>query len=440
MAKKFHFRRLSQSWKNKFIDINGVTYYGDSKNSSGSEESVYDEIYSSGRRIDLNYFRGLVLKSTLESPFNKRPIKSKDIIQFSKKEYSDEINCFISKKSSGFLFSEEYSDVNEIILSVLTKYKKNNPNSTWNYFSKKREKSLDIFISAPKRKDELNDLINLFTEISEVIRVIVGVQCKINIVLPNSSGSTKQKEYSLSLGIGVFLSSIVLNKVSQELVKALTKGNTYSRDTEKRLLGWAKKQKDLNVINLGDSSFYVSRKVLEKDKKTTEAIMKEGISEKPRNITDYLKKSLEEDKDLVVYSDSNSSCILAHELGHYIVSKKRFLKRLQNGVFFRTISKHDWFIAFVAIILGVSGNVVPGILAAILMKSPELISEFAASYYGMKLLKETGCSKKELEKAKSDFRKAYFTYINNTLGISLNGITGGILGDHYNLGSMPDII
>lgn len=440
MAKKFHFRRLSQSWKNKFIDINEVTYYGDSKKSSGSEESVYDEIYSSGRRIDLNYFRGLVLKNTLESPFNKRPIKSKDIIQFSKKEYSDEINCFISKKSSGFLFSEEYSDVNEIILSVLTKYKRNNPNSTWNYFSKKREKSLDIFISSPKRKDELNDLINLFTEISEVIRVIVGVQCKINIVLPNSSGSTKQKEYSLSLGIGVFLSSIVLNKVSQELVKALTKGNTYSRDTEKRLLGWAKKQKDLNVINLGDSSFYVSRKVLEEDKKTTEAIMKEGVSEKPRNITDYLKKSLEEDKDLVVYSDSNSSCILAHELGHYIVSKKRFLKRIQNGVFFRTISKHDWFIAFVAIILGVSGNVVPGILAAILMKSPELISEFAASYYGMKLLKETGCSKKELEKAKSDFRKAYFTYINNTLGISLNGITGGILGDRYNLGSMPDII
>ena len=105
------------------------------------------------------------------------------------------------------------------------------------------------------------------------------------------------------------------------------------------------------------------------------------------------------------------------------------------------ISRSDVFIGFVSVVLGVSGNMVAGIISAILMKCPVLITEFAASYYGFRLMKKLGCSKEDLKKAKSDFRKAYVTYINNALGLSLASIWGQSLGDTLELPEiLPDII
>ena len=170
-------------------------------------------------------------------------------------------------------------------------------------------------------------------------------------------------------------------------------------------------------------------------------IMENSNSKDPRNADDYLKLALEQGKDLVVYSDTNSTVVLAHEIGHYIVSRKKFLKRLQNGTLLRNLSKSDILITFIAILLGLSGHFVASMLSALVLKSPLLISEFAASYYGIKLLKEVGCSKEDINKAKDDFRRAYITYLNNALGISLTGATASVVGQRMDLpANMPEII
>lgn len=440
--KTYGIKRLS-SLSNNLIRLNGVTYYSTPAFQSAKEDQVHREIYSERRRkINLDNFKRLVQKEILESPINKREIKSKDSIIFSGKESDREVNCFLSKSLSGLLFRESYDEVNSIILSVLSKYKSTNRDSTWNYFSKKIEGVLNIFVSLPSNQNELSEIIKTLTEISESTRVFLGVSCKINIVLPSSGKvSFKQKEYSSTALLGLFLGRIALGTITSNMIESMTKRNTYSKDVERRLLNWAKKKKDLMIINLGDSSYYINREVLMESKQLYSNIMENSNSKDPRNADDYLKLALEQGKDLVVYSDTNSTVVLAHEIGHYIVSRKKFLKRLQNGILLRNLSKSDILITFIAVLLGLSGHFVASMLSALVLKSPLLISEFAASYYGIKLLKEVGCSKEDINKAKDDFRRAYITYLNNALGISLVGATASVVGQRMDLpSSMPEII
>ena len=441
--KKYSIKRLS-SLSNNLIRLNGVTYYSTPAFQSAKEDQILKEITSSGgqRKVNLDNFKRLVQRETLESPINKREIKSKDSIIFTNKESDREINCFLSKSLSGLLFRESYNEVNSIILSVLSKYKSINRDSTWNYFSKKIEGILNIFVSMPSNQKELPEVIKALTEISESTRVFLGVSCKINIVLPSSGKvSFKQKEYSSTALLGLFLGRIALGTITSNMIKSMTKRNTYSKDVERRLLNWAKKKKDLMIINLGDSSYYINREVLMESKQLYSNIMENSNSKDPRNADDYLKLALEQGKDLVVYSDTNSTVVLAHEIGHYIVSRKKFLKRLQDGTLLRNLSKSDILITFIAILLGLSGHFVASMLSALVLKSPLLISEFAASYYGIKLLKEVGCSKEDINKAKDDFRRAYITYLNNALGISITGATASVVGQRMDLpANMPEII
>ena len=121
--KKYSIKRLS-SLSNNLIRLNGVTYYSTPVVQSAKEDQVHREIYSERRRkINLDNFKRLVQRETLESPINKREIKSKDSIIFSNKESDREVNCFLSKSLSGLLFRESYDEVNSIILSVLLSFK-----------------------------------------------------------------------------------------------------------------------------------------------------------------------------------------------------------------------------------------------------------------------------------------------------------------------------
>lgn len=439
---KYSIKRLS-SIKDNYLRLNGVSFYSAMKSSSAPEEQVHREIYSDNKRkLDLVKFKSVIQKTTISSPINQRIIDSESTIKFTKDEDDREINCFLSSNQSGFLFTESIDLINSIILAVLTKYKNQNKSSSWNYFSKKKDGILHIYVSLPTLTSEYEQIVQILTEISEATRVLAGYFCKINIVLPKMKTVFKQKEYS-SLAIlgGVIIGRHILGLISNQMIKSMTKKNTYSLDVENKLLGWANKQKDLMVINLGDNSFYVNQRVLSEDKGVCQEIMKNGNSDNPKTVDDFLKISIENNKDLVVYSDTNSTVVLAHELGHYLVSKKRFLKRLQNSTFFRVISKSDLFILFVAVILGITGHLAAGVISALLMKSPELISEFCASYYGLKLMKDLGCKEEDLNKAKSDFKKAYITYLNNAVGLSLYGVSSYNVsdGDIIVLPSLPDL-
>lgn len=448
MENKYRIKRLSSS--NNYIKLNGVSFYKHTWESSCSLNEFNDIIKSSKNKLDINALRQEVLRGRFDSPFNRRPLKISDYIVFSNKKIEGEVNIGISKNLDFFGFFGEKSNsfIVDIVLSVLTKYKNEFPKSTWQFISQENKKNrsyCDIFISSPHKREEYTTISNIFAEIAEAIKVLVGYKCIVNIILPKNSPRFKQKEYSATLLIpvaaSIALGKFVLNKVSESLVKSMTEGNTYSRDTEKRLLSWAFKKKDLLVTNIGDSSFYVDRGYYESNPRAREALMKNGNSENPRTSTDYLKLAISQDKDLVVYSDANSSVVLAHELGHYIVSRKKFLRKLQNSQLWRTLSRSDRFISFIAILLGLTGNVVAGVLSTLLMKCPVLISEFAASYYGLKIMKEVGCSKGDIEKAKSDFRKAYMTYMNGALGMSLTSVWAGSLGKVAELPTeMPELI
>ena len=440
------FKLKRHSSLNKFVGINGVTFYNQSKKESCSYEDFIKLADSKKNVLDETTLKQSILRGTLSSPFNKRPLRTKDLVVISNKKVPGELNFVVSDNLTclgsfdGGIFSEPVN----IMLSVLTKHKKENPHSTWEYTSKTNQvnkKLYNILITLPSKKTEYLAFINMFAEMAEVIKVVMGYKCVVNIVLPKKTIKFKQKEYSLILPItlGAYIGSEILNHVSRSMLTALTEGNIYSPDVEKKLLGWAEKHKDLLVANIGDGSFYITREYYERNIKQKEKLLKSGNIKTPRTSTDYLAKAVSEDKDLVVFSDTNSTVVLAHELGHYIVSKKKFLKKLQNGPFWGFISRSNAFVAFVGLILGLTGNMVAGIISTILMKCPELISEFAASYYGMKLMKEVGCSKEDLKKAKSDFRKAYITYLNGALGLSLTSIWGSVLGDTAEL-KLPELL
>lgn len=442
------FKLKRHSSLNKFIGINGVTFYNQSKKESCSYEDFIKLADSKKNVLDETTLKQSILRGTLSSPFNKRPLRTKDLVVISNKKVPGELNFVVSDDLTCLGSFDEgiFSEPVNIMLSVLTKHKKENPNSTWEYTSKTNQinkKLYNILITLPSKKTEYLAFINMFAEMAEVIKVVMGYKCVVNIVLPKKTIKFKQKEYSLILPVtlGVYIGSEILNHVSRSMLTALTEGNVYSPDVEKKLLGWAKRQKDLLVANIGDGSFYITREYYERNIKQKEKLLKSGNIKNPRTLTDYLAKAVSEDKDLVVFSDTNSTVVLAHELGHYIVSKKKFLKKLQNGPFWRFISRSNAFVAFVGLILGLTGNMVAGIISTILMKCPELISEFAASYYGMKIMKEIGCSKEDLRKAKSDFRKAYITYLNGTLGLSLTSVWGSVLGETIEIPTkLPELL
>ena len=445
--RSFKLKRHSSS--NGFIGINGVTFYNHLKKESCSYEDFIKLADSKMNVLDETTLKQSILRGTLSSPFNKRPLRTKDLVTISNKKVQGELNFVVSDDFTclGSFDEGVFSEPVNIILSVLTKHKKENPQSTWEYTSKTNQdnkKLYNILITPPSKKTEYLAFINMFAEMAEVIKVTMGYKCIVNIVVPKKSIKFKQKEYSVifPVTLGVYIGSKILNEVSKAMLASLTKGSVYSSSVESKLLGWATKQKDLLVANVGDSSFYVTREYYENNIKEKRKLLKDGNVKNPRTSIDYLAKAINEEKDLVIYSDSNSSVVLAHELGHYIVSKKKFLKKLQNGPFWRFISRSNIFIGFVGLILGLTGNILAGVISTILMKCPQLISEFAASYYGMKIMKETGCSKEDLAKAKSDFRKAYITYLNSALDLSLTSIWGGVLGDTVEISAMkmPDLI
>ena len=103
--KKYSIKRLS-SLSNNLIRLNGVTYYSTPAFQSAKEDQILKEITSSGgqRKVNIDNFKRLVKKETLESPINKRLVRSKDSIIFTNKESDQEVNCFLSKSLSGLLF------------------------------------------------------------------------------------------------------------------------------------------------------------------------------------------------------------------------------------------------------------------------------------------------------------------------------------------------
>ena len=82
--------------------------------------------------LDETTLKQSILRGTLSSPFNKRPLRTKDLVVISNKKVPGELNFVVSDNLTclgsfdGGIFSEPVN----IMLSVLTKHKKENPELT----------------------------------------------------------------------------------------------------------------------------------------------------------------------------------------------------------------------------------------------------------------------------------------------------------------------
>jgi hypothetical protein len=204
----------------------------------------------------------------------------------------------------------------------------------------------------------------------------------------------------------------------------------YSPGLKEKIIKYAEeKYKDeIIVANVGQGSFFLDVDVVTKEiPQVRQLLDPEKIGsininpDRKRTMLDYLALAIREHKNLIGYSDSDPVPAIAHEIGHFLVSREKTLKsKLQaakSGIF------SDEFIKFYSGVFGGIGGFfstsgitdVVGFFTAIALKSPELITEFYASYYGIEILEKVGATKDDIEKAKSALKFAYLTYINGAI-------------------------
>ena len=134
-------------------------------------------------------------------------------------------------------------------------------------------------------------------------------------------------------------------------------------------------------------------------------------------MVDWILKAYDDKKHLIFYSDLDNPVAIAHEIGHYLEDKDGTLGVIQrNSRYTVAYSKFTNAASFIAgLIGGYSGKgmttEVVTSLIAMLSNTPMLFSEYMASYKGYQLLKELGCTQKELNLAKEYYKAAFKSYL-----------------------------
>jgi Zn-dependent membrane protease YugP len=189
----------------------------------------------------------------------------------------------------------------------------------------------------------------------------------------------------------------------------------YSKDKFDKLLNYCEKIAKGNVyfVALGPISCYLDPQMIKKN--GIEELKKEADSSRLRTMSDWILKAYEDKKHLIFYSDLDSPIALAHEFGHYLEAIDGTLGRIQRndkkGIF------SSGFVGFLAFILGLFGSVgeIIGTVSAMAMKSPLLLTEWMASYKGLKLMEESKIfTAEELKHTKQYFKTAWKTYLSSS--------------------------
>lgn len=378
----------------------------------------------SGNKLNLNLLKNSIKNTSIIFPHNEREYKSSDFIYVSKKLLDGELNVKITKNQ--FIIEPLSCEKFGVLGCILPKYK----TPEFDYYS-------DIFphpktgnlwflthISFPKTKEGYNALIKILTEFAVYIKNLIGIVIRVNLV---ETSKKEEKTFSLSAISGILGGYLIFSgKISQSISDRLVSGSKlYSPNIVNKLVNYIEKDGGIILFNGGPKSFYVDPSRFSKIEK--EKFIRAGNSDKPKTWVDYAKIALLENKALICYSDLQPSVALAHEFGHYLVSKNWFLGKMQDTSILRKMARNSLLITFVSFLFGISGKSAAGFLSAMVMQMPTLIPEFAASWYGLKVLKEIGCTKDELKIAQRDFKNAFLSYLHASAVISSSGVVSGSL-------------
>jgi hypothetical protein len=261
------------------------------------------------------------------------------------------------------------------------------------------------------------------------------------IVLEEKAKDSRLKLFSFSLiskvvtAFNVIYNFLIYRPLGRYLRDKLTKEHL-SPANEKaisaKLINYIKSLRDLYSVNIGDSTYFLcikSLKSLRFSKEYIDSLKKEGADPRRlRTVNDWIVKAYNDDKDLIVYSDLDSYVSIAHEIGHYELSKEGILGNIQNHCKFhksRIVDIVNFFIGYSA---GATKNVETiaiGTLVNFVLHTPQLAIEFLASYRGIKLLERLGVDKEVIKKSRAWLGYAYLTYINGALARSGKSITAG---------------
>lgn len=377
-------------------------------------------------KLNLSLLKNSIKNTSIIFPYNEREYKSSDFICIGKELLDDGLNIKITKDR--FIIEPLLWSKFGVLGCILPKYR----TSDFDYY-------LDIFphpnsgkpwflthISFPKTKEGYEALVKILTEFIVYIKNLIGIIVKANIV---EITEDKKKEKTFSMPISPFsilaggyllFSSKISEYINNQL---LSSSKLYSPNIMNKLVNYINKDGGVILFNGGPRSFYIKSNYYKKAEK--QRIIKLGNSDKPKSWIDYAKIALLEHKDLICYSDLHLTVALAHEFGHYLVSKHWFFGKIQNTMILKKMSRNSSLITFISFLFGISGKVAAGFLSAMVMQMPMLIPEFAASWYGLRVMKEIGCTKEELDIARKDLKNAFLSYLHSATAISVTGVGTG---------------
>jgi Zn-dependent membrane protease YugP len=296
-------------------------------------------------------------------------------------------------------------------------------------------------LTIPTKKEELEDIVKIFCELAVFLKLFTGCYYKFYFT---DTKNSKQKTFSstensnlLSYIPTVLNTSyilvgypLIMGRLSKKL-NELSK-RKFGQDKFDKLLNYCKKIANGNVyfVNLGPISCYIDPKMIKKN--GIEKLKKEADPERLRTMTDWILKAYNDNKHLIFYSDLDSPVALAHEFGHYLESIDGTLGKIQRndrrGIF------SSGFVAFLAFILGLFGSVgeIIGTVSGMLLKSPVLLTEYMASYKGLKLMEESKIfTEEEIKHTKKYFKTAWNTYLTTSYGTAATSSIGRLIGTAY---------
>lgn len=413
----------------RFLNYGGVELYEESSMSSLARGLKLGDIKRGKyKATDVSKYLGGKGVSIL-FPANNREYSSKDYVFVGgTSDNFDKDFDIIAKVYDGIIEFPE-GDFYAALSGILPKY--HTPKSTWQYrFVQSGYNPPRPLISVPTNPKDWEEICKALTEFAVFLKLFSGCWFKIFIV-PNKVESPYQKYFSNVTSLVSFIPSIInagynfigypliMGKLAESMIKS-NRGDVKPNLRDKILRFGERKYKDIYFVNLGTGSCFINPQHIS----DIEPIREIADSSRLRTMLDWILKGYEDNKYVIFYSDLDLGVAIAHEIGHYLIDKDGTLSKIQKGNKSGLLS--DGFISFFGFLAGfLSSSVLEGgvggavagwtealaTATGLLLKSPLLFSEYMASYRGLDVMREAGCSEEDIKMAWKFFKTAWGTYI-----------------------------
>lgn len=408
-----------------FITYCGREMYTDPKFSSVKDNEDIKNYCSKS-----NKFKESVLKRKVDIilPMNHKKYDSTGMFRMYDKneKYWEGLDIMALVTDGLIVFSE--APIYLPLAATLTKYW--TPSCGWNYryFRLSPQKPPYPVITIPEKDKDWDTLLKALTEFLVIYRLSYGVEPRIHFY-KKPAEKVEEKKYSelasfiptaAILGSSLIIAPLVKKQLHLKLQDTNKNYNSGFVQKFKRYI--TKTYPDIEIVNLGLGSCYINPRniqpeVIEEVKKAPG--LRGGDPKRLRTMLDYIVWGYENGKHLIFCYDLDNPLALCHEVGHYLIEKEQGTAGwLQNNS--KRGLTNPGFIKFIGFVLGLTGSIgeIAGVVSTLLLKSPQLYTEFLASYKGLEVLKAAGGTEKEIEEAKKMFKLAWGTYLCGTVSLT----------------------